>query len=380
MKIKGTVNFVDGALLKANASKDSVETKQVNESIDEYLLENIKANDEARRPAKNNKADDDQKKMDGDDDDQKKDLNELTTRYDRQNEQYKGMSGDDNRKFLSNKTHYSPTDPDARIAVKPGKPRDLYYSGQIAVDTAKHVITHAETFLADDRDGAYLREVVQKTKIRLSNYGFSLENCLADGGYSSGENYEYLEQNHITPYIPLSGAALSGSQNFIYDEKNDVYICPNNKILKGSGQAVDDSKGHLVKKYFSLKSDCDKCPIRSTCISDKARAKRVQHSIYKPQFERALERQRSIKGQIMKRKRSSTVEPVWGTLINFLGLRRMTSRGIKCANQALLMAATCYNLKKYLKHIQRRGITNANAIQKNIGDFFICFFTVPKLN
>ncbi len=26
-------------------------------------------------------------------------------------------------KFLSNKPHYSPTDPDSRIAVKPGKPR-----------------------------------------------------------------------------------------------------------------------------------------------------------------------------------------------------------------------------------------------------------------
>lgn len=36
---------------------------------------------------------------------------------------------------------------------------------------------------------------------------------------------------------------------------------------------------------------------------------------------------------------------VWGTLINFLGLRRMTSRGLKCANLALLMAAACYNLK-----------------------------------
>jgi transposase len=377
--VLGQTQAIDGALLKANASKDSLEVKQVNESIDEYMLENIKANDDARRPAKNNKADEDQKRMDGDEEDQKKDLDELSTRYERQNEQYKNQPKTDTGKFLSNKTHYSPTDPDARIAVKPGKTRDLYFSGQIAVDTANHVITHAQTFLADDRDGAYLKEIVQKTKIRLNKFGLKMENCLADGAYSSGENYEYLEQNHITPYIPLLGGAKGGSENFIYDEKRDVYICPNNKILKGSGRIVDDGKGNEVKKYFSLRSDCKKCPIRNTCISDKAKAKRVQHSIYKSHFEKAEARQQSIKGRIMKRKRSSTVEPVWGTLINFLGLRRMTSRGIKCANQALLMAATCYNLKKYLKHIQRRGITNANAIQKNIGDFFICFFTAPKL-
>ena len=128
-----------------------------------------------------------------------------------------------------------------------------------------------------------------------------------------------------------------------------------------------------------MRSDCNKCPIRNSCISDKAKTKRVQHSIHKPQFEKAEERQRSLNGQIMKRKRSSTVEPVSGTLINFLGLRRMTSRGIKCANQALLMASACYNLKKYLKYIQRRGITTANSMQETIGDFLICFLTVPKL-
>src|SRR5690554_6913370 len=37
-------------------------------------------------------------------------------------------------KYLSNHTHYSPTDPDAKISTKPGKPRQLNYAGQLAVD------------------------------------------------------------------------------------------------------------------------------------------------------------------------------------------------------------------------------------------------------
>jgi hypothetical protein len=37
---------------------------------------------------------------------------------------------------------------------------------------------------------------------------------------------------------------------FVYGEKNDRYICPNNKILKGNGKIVDDGKGNPVKKYF----------------------------------------------------------------------------------------------------------------------------------
>jgi hypothetical protein len=50
---------------------------------------------------------------------QTRQLKELDTRYQRQEKNYEEMPGSEGRgKFLSNKTHYSPTDPAARIAVK----------------------------------------------------------------------------------------------------------------------------------------------------------------------------------------------------------------------------------------------------------------------
>ena len=55
-------------------------------------------------------------------------------------------------KFLSNHTHYSTTDPDARIGVKPRKPRQFNYLGQVIVDTAHHVITHIQAHHADKKD------------------------------------------------------------------------------------------------------------------------------------------------------------------------------------------------------------------------------------
>ena len=347
--IAGHTQALDGAFLKANASKDSLEIKQLSKSVDEYLLENIKANTTPRRPAKQNRAEEKQQHMEGDDEEQTRQLKELDTRYQRQGKHYEEMPGSDRGKFLSNKTHYSPTDPDARIAVKPGKPRELYYSGQIAVDTAHHVITHAESFRADGKDCRDLITIAEQLQTRLQQQGMKIEKILADGAYSSGENYQYLEQNNITPYIPLLGGALSGSEGFVYDEQNDWYICRNNKLLKGSGRVVDDGRGHPVKKYFSLQSDCNNCPIRNTCISDKAKTKKVQHSIYKAELERAKARQQTVKAKVMKRKRSSTVEPVWGTLINFTGMKRLNARGIKAANKMLVLAATVYNLKKWLK-------------------------------
>lgn len=44
-----------------------------------------------------------------------------------------------------------------------------------------------------------------------------IEKILADA--ACGENYQYLEQNNITAYIPLLGGVLSGSEGFIYDEQ-----------------------------------------------------------------------------------------------------------------------------------------------------------------
>ena len=371
--IAGHTQALDGAFLKANASKDSLEIKQVNKSVDEYLLENIKANTTPRRPAKINRADEEQQQMDGDDEQQTRQLKELDTRYQRQSKEYEEMPGSESRgKFLSNKTHYSPTDPDARIAVKPGKPRELYYNGQIAVDTAHHVITHAESFKADGKDCRDLITIAAQLQTRMQRQGMQIEKILADGAYSSGENYQYLEQQNITPYIPLLGGALSGSEGFIYDEQNDWYVCKNNKLLKGSGRIVDDGRGHAVKKYFSLQSDCKNCPIRSTCITDKAKTKKVQHSIYKAELERAKARQQTVKAKVMKRKRSSTVEPVWGTLINYTGMKRLNARGIKAANKMLLLAATVYNLKKWLRFTAPKTTVKVMAMLKTKAGGVFC--------
>jgi len=59
----------------------------------------------------------------------------------------------------------------------------------------------------------------------------------------------------------------------------------------------------------------------------------------------------------MKSKRSSTVEPVIGTLTQYLGMQKVNVRGLAQANKVMHMAATAYNLKKLLKWEQNRRKT-----------------------
>lgn len=74
-------------------------------------------------------------------------------------------------------------------------------------------------------------------------------------------------------------------------------------------------------------------------------------------------RMETAKGKRMMKLRQSTVEPVLGTLINFLGMKRVNTIGIKQAGKCMLMAALAYNLKKLLKY----HVPKAEIMIKAIG-------------
>jgi Transposase DDE domain len=65
----------------------------------------------------------------------------------------------------------------------------------------------------------------------------------------------------------------------------------------------------------------------------------------------------------MRKLRQTTVEPVPGTLINFFGLKRMNTRGVRLASKCMIMVAIAYNLKKLLKY----SVPKAKASVKQIG-------------
>ncbi|WP_255554262.1 transposase [Mesonia aestuariivivens] len=70
----------------------------------------------------------------------------------------------------------------------------------------------------------------------------------------------------------------------------------------------------------------------------------------------------SPQGRYMKGKRQSTVEPVFGTLTQFMGLRKVNTLGLKQANKCMQLSAIAYNLKKYLKFIEKRTKSGAGML------------------
>src|SRR5699024_12030143 len=113
---------VNSAPVKDNASMDSMEVKVPEEELEAHLrkLRKISAANKEKplRQSKTNKAAKDQQHLSS----SSTELQEIRSRNKRwaKDQDQRPGAGNKGSKYTSNKTHYSPTDPDARISVKPG--------------------------------------------------------------------------------------------------------------------------------------------------------------------------------------------------------------------------------------------------------------------
>lgn len=357
--VAGHTQAIDSAPVKANASMDSLELKVPEEELEAYIrrVRHLNTKDKENYPhrkAKKNKASPQQQTITAD----KQELRDIKSRTEKWAKDQDARPGSRNKgaKYTSNKTHYSPTDPDARISVKPGKARKLNYHGNISVDTAHHVITDAKAYHADRADSENLQDVTLRLKGRLFKEGLLWRNVLADAGFSSGENYAFLEKENLISYIPPHGTYKGGPEGFTYVKEGNYWLCPQGK--KATFRVRRAEKGNWKDYYLTRRSDCKGCPIKKQCIG-KSFEKRIGITIYVDEYTRNNQRVKSRYGRMMKGKRQSTVEPVWGTLTQFMGLRKINTIGIEQASKVIQTAATAYNLKKLLKFIRKDAQTLA---------------------
>ncbi|WOC39963.1 transposase [Polaribacter sp. HL-MS24] len=233
---------------------------------------------------------------------------------------------------------------------------------QLSVDTAHHVITDIQAYHADKKDNQYLQDIVNRLKPRLHHSGLLWQNCVADTGYSSGENYAFLEQVNLQSFIPPHGTYKGGPKGFIYNDQEDHYVCPQGKSIPFKKVFKDYRTQTLKKEYRGSSKLCNGCPIASQCLGKSAKEKKFSVTYYREEYERNNARVHSKQGRFMKRKRQSTVEPVFGTLTQFMGLRKINTIGIQQANKVMHLAAMAYNLKKYLKFTQKLAKSKAKAL------------------
>ena len=348
--VQGSRQVVDSALVKANAHIGSMQRKQILEDASDYCRQVSQENKDEQLPAR-------QAPPSVESALESAALPPKTT-------ESKGKSN------IKNATHQCSSDPDARMAVKPNKPKDMYYHGQVCVDSQHGVVTAAMGDYGDRKDLHSFPELLAKAHKNLTPFGLSITEVLADTGYTTGENISLCEQAGITAFMPNPSSYTPERPGFTYNEQEDRYECSQGEYLTYRSTTTYEKRKKRV--YRTSAEQCKNCPIKQQCITSKSNFKKLTHSPGRPWYELMAERLSTPYGKRMQHKRKGIVEPVLGNLLHNNGMKKVYARGVQAANKHVMLASMSLNLKKWLKQSTKTPKIKAHraVVTPQSRDFF----------
>ncbi|MBO5043840.1 MAG: IS1182 family transposase [Alistipes sp.] len=145
---------------------------------------------------------------------------------------------DHKKEVLGSRNSYSKTDEDATFmrmkedAMLNGQLKPRY---NVQIYTENQFITNYGIYQRPTDTGTlidYLKSFKQR-------YGITSTEIVADAGYGSEQNYEYMLENEMIPYVKYNYLHKEQKrkfknnpclqQNLVYDKEHDMFICPNGK-------------------------------------------------------------------------------------------------------------------------------------------------------
>ena len=247
-------------------------------------------------------------------------------------------------------TQLSRTDPDARLLSKRGQVV-AGYNVQIAVDD-RHKLIVASNVVNDGNDSGQLHEMAMSAKEAL---GVETLQAAADGGYYNGDTLRACEADDIVAYVPeadknkrLAKQGRFTLKDFAYDAQADVYRCPAGAELRPMEGYKQDVGGKLHVRYSALQSVCGVCPLRSRCLTEKARRREVHRWQHQDVIDRHRARMAEAAAALMMRRRAALAEHPFGTLKCRAGYRHFLLRGLHKVRGEWSLMALCYNFGRVL--------------------------------
>lgn len=358
---------IDGTKIRANAANRRTKTrkgyeewlKRIEEEIEEMLKEAAAIEEEEdRQYGKDNRGDELPEK-----------INTKERLREKIKEAIKTLATEKEKKNL--------TDTDARF-MKGGNGRiDVNYNGQIAVSEDQIIVAAEVINEANDREA-----LIGTLEQAEANIKKEIKEVLADAGYSSYDNYEYLEERGKTGYIPDQYLAKRKqgeyeqekhhyhSENFVYDQRKDSYFCPEGKELKPY-KGRHSNRGVRKRRQVIYKGvACDGCKVRHLCTSQRFRtlAREERRELVEKMRERLL----SKVGKKKYKQRLHTAESPFGHMKHNLGYRSFLLRGLKKVGGEFTLMCIGYNLKKIQAFLTPRRENKQKGILHGKLDISIC--------
>ena len=265
---------------------------------------------------------------------------------------------------LGERNSYSKTDPDATFmrmkedAMTNGQTKPGY---NLQIGTSQQFITAYYLFHNPTDTLTYIPFLT----LFRQNYGNQLEETTADSGYGSEENYTFLENNGITPYVkynyfhkeqhrPFKNNAFIVN-NLYYNKDEDYYVCPMGQHMTHVGTTTRTTESGF-KSHIDIyqAQNCNGCPLHSQCHKSKNdRRIEVNHNINR-QKQYVFELLTSEEGLERRSRRPIEPEAVFGQIKTCMGYKRFRHFGKDLVLMDFGILATAFNMLKLYRKVMRR--------------------------
>ena len=242
----------------------------------------------------------------------------------------------------------SPSDPAAQWTGAMRGPAFFAYADNYLIDVKFGIIMDVEASRAiRQAEVGAAQTMIERTEAR---FDIKPQRLAADTAYGSGPNLNWLvNDKNIAPHIPVIDKSKRedgtfSREDFTFDKKRNVYICPAGKPLTTTGRLVNDGETLL---YMASVLHCRSCSLKARCCP-KAPLRRVPRSIHEEARDvaRALAKTDALEQSRHDRKR---VEMLFAHLKRILRLGRLRLRGPCGAQFEFTLAAIAQNLRRLAK-------------------------------
>jgi len=374
---------VDGTMVQANASKESVRTQA---NLEEKL-EKIEAriNELEKEWEKNEQQ---ERSLwgepDGSSTTSEVDRQTLEQKRERLRKALDKMVERDQQRTRPRKKQprNSVTDPESRhMPIKEGGMRPAYNAQVVTDETAGMIVGIDVTDEATDQ-GKLMSGLDQGKQ----NVGTYPEQALADSAYNTGPDLKEAEAEGIETFLPDSNKREPGrdvkveearrrlaedeltleerkglpknaqgrldKELFVYDAERNVYRCPMNKELPFmENRRKTRASGELILKRYGSPRTCEGCPLHAECCQKETTAFRnIDRDEYEEYRERLRDRMSQEENKERYRKRSHIAETPFGHFKGNWGFRQLLRVGLEKASAEIVVLATAFNLKKLMNY------------------------------
>ena len=192
-----------------------------------------------------------------------------------------------------------------------------------------------------------------------SRYGHMPDECCADSGYGSEENYRFMEEHSIEAFVKynyfhkeLRDAFTSDpfrTGNLHYNAHGDYFVCPMGQHMTRVGSRESRTASGYVSDLAVYRAQrCRGCPLRGSCHKGGQDNREIVVNHRLDGYRRkARERLTSEKGLTHRSRRPIEPEAVFGQMKFNMAYRRFRHFGQDKVTMDFAFLAIAFNIKKW---------------------------------